>query len=76
MAKAQGKSEKQELVCPICRLLADVCECFAAKSDFLTHLNNARLEILEGIRSLLDARIEALRKRGKGEKRTSKIEVS
>ena len=76
MGKAEAKSGKQEMVCPICRLLADVCECFEAKSDFLGHLNNARLEILEGIKSLIDARIEALRKRGKKEKKATKIEVS
>ena len=75
MARGQSKSDKQELACPICRLLADATECLEAKSGFLTHLNNARLEILEGIRSLLDTRIETLRKHTKKEKKATKIEV-
>jgi hypothetical protein len=76
MGKAETKAQKQEVVCPICRLLSDVCECFEGQSEFLTHLNTARIEILEGIKGLLDSRIEALRKRAKKEKKVTKIEVS
>jgi hypothetical protein len=76
MEKTETKAAKTEMICPICRLLADVCECFEGKSEFLTHLNNARIEVLEGIKSLLESRIEALHKRGKGARKATKIEVS
>ncbi len=73
MAKAGAKSEKQELVCPLCRFLSEVCEGLEAKSEFWGHFNNARIEFLEGIKGLIDSRIASLRKR---EKKVTKIEVS
>ena len=76
MGKSEAKTEKQELVCPICRLLSEVCECFEGKSELLTHLNNARIEILEGIKGLIESRLETLRKRTKKEKKATKIEVT
>ena len=76
MAKSEAKTQPHEIVCPICRLLAEVCECFEGKHDSLTHFNNARIEVLEGIKSLLESRIQALRKRTKAEKKVTKIEVT
>lgn len=75
MGKEQDKSERQELVCPFCKLLAEICECFEQKAEFMKHFNNARIEFLEGIKSLIDARIESLRKRTT-QKKVTKIEVT
>jgi hypothetical protein len=73
MAKAEAKTE---LVCPFCKLLAEMCECFEGKSDFLTHLNNARVEFLEAMKSLIESRIASIRKRAPGHKKATKIEVT
>ncbi len=46
------------------------------KSAFFQHMNNARIEFLEGIKSLIDARIEAIKKEAGGKKsKLTKIKV-
>ena len=75
--KDEGDPKEERLECPLCLLFSKLKEMGGRKSEFWGHMNNARIEFLEGIKSLIDERIEALKKtkektRGK---RFSKIEV-
>ncbi|HIE53190.1 MAG TPA: hypothetical protein EYP85_15670 [Armatimonadetes bacterium] len=50
--------EEKECVCPICRLFSCILG-----SEAIRHLRQARKEVLLAVRSLIDARIEALEKK-------------
>ena len=75
--KDEGGSKEGRLECPLCLLFSKLKEMGEGKSVFWGHMNNARIEFLEGIKFLIDERIEALKKtKGKTRgKRFSKIEV-
>jgi hypothetical protein len=74
--KDEGYPEEEKLECPFCLFFSRVKEMGGRKSQFWGHMNNARIEFLEGIKSLIDERIETLKKaRGRTKKRFSKIEV-
>jgi hypothetical protein len=48
--------------CPVCSVM-DAAKSMKEKySDFYTHFYNARIEMLQGIRSLIDRRISSLEK--------------
>ena len=70
------KKEDEEFICPMCivsRCLRDMVD---TKSPFFEHMNNARVEFLEGIKSLIDERIEAIKKgSGTRKSRLTKIKV-
>ena len=76
--KKQGGGPREEaLECPLCLFFSKLKEMGGTKSEFWGHMNNSRIEFLEGIKSLIDDRIETLkraREKPKG-KRFSKIEV-
>jgi hypothetical protein len=73
-SKTTGKEES--FVCPLCLFLGCVRDATEKKSDFLQHMNNARIEFLEGIKSLIDERIEAAKKGTKaGKSKLTKIKV-
>ncbi len=66
------KQSKEEIVrCPVGHCLREFNTVFDKKSKFRDNLIQYRLEILKGIRSLVDARIEHLNTKisGKGKKR-------
>jgi len=60
--RSKKKAEKEAFVCPLCMLAGCVREMVDKKSPFFEHMNNARVEFLEGIKVLLDARIQAMKK--------------
>lgn len=73
----EGGPREEELECPFCLFFSKIKEMGGKKSEFWSHMNNSRIEFLEGIKSLIDERIETLKKtkeKTKG-KRFSKIEV-
>ena len=75
--RAKQKAKKEEdFVCPVCLIGGCVRNMVDRKSPFFEHMNNARIEILEGIKALIDARIEAAKKGAKGKKsKLTKIKV-
>ena len=74
-AKQTAKKE-EDFVCPVCLIGGYVRNMVDRKSPFFEHMNNARIEILEGIKALIDARIEAAKKSAKGKKsKLTKIKV-
>lgn len=75
--RAKKTADKEEgFVCPVCLLLGCFREMADRKSPFFQHMNNARIEFLEGMKSLIDARIEAVKKGTAARKsRLTKIRV-
>jgi hypothetical protein len=75
--RAKKTTEKEEgFVCPVCVLLGCLRDMTDRKSAFLQHMNNARIEFLEGVKSLIDERIEAIKKGGGTRKsKLTKIKV-
>ena len=75
MAKAKrGAAKKPIPPCPIAVMMYKVKELRERKSPFWEHLANARIEVLEAFKSLLEDRIERLRA-GDKEGELTKIEV-
>lgn len=75
--KEKGDPKEERFECPFCLFFSKLKEMGGRKSEFWGHMNNARIEFLEGIKFLIDDRIETLKRAGektKG-KRFSKIEV-
>lgn len=67
--KAKKAGEKgEDFVCPLCLALGCLRDMADSKSPFFKHMNNARIEFLEGIKTLIDAQIEAAKKGAKGKK--------
>ena len=66
MAAKKGLNKKADddeaFVCPVCVLLSCVRDLVDTESSFFEHMNNARVEFLEGIKALIDARIQAIKK--------------
>jgi hypothetical protein len=75
--RVKKTSEKEEeAVCPICVVQKCVREMAEKNAAFFEHMNNARIEFLEGIKSLIDIQIESAKKDGKGKRsRLTKIKV-
>jgi hypothetical protein len=77
-AKKRSKKIAQEepFVCPLCMLVSCAREMVDRESPFFEHMNNARIEFLEGIKALLDARIQAMKKEPASKKsKLTKIKV-
>ncbi|UCD72279.1 MAG: hypothetical protein JSW70_04600 [Syntrophobacterales bacterium] len=73
----EGGPPEEGFECPFCLFFSKLKEMGGRKPEFWGHMNNARIEFLEGIKFLIDDRIETLkrtRERKKG-KSFSKIEV-
>jgi hypothetical protein len=69
-------AEEEAFVCPLYMLLGCVREMVDKESPFYEHMNNARIEFLEGIKALLDARIQAMKKETDSKKsKLTKIKV-
>ena len=75
--KTSKKVHKEEgLVCPVCQLVGCLREMSDRKSDFCKHMNNSWIEFLEGVKCLIDERIDTAKKSGKQKKsRLSRIKV-
>jgi hypothetical protein len=71
------KNEEEVLSCPVGRFFSDLEKLPWTKSEVYTHLNQAKVEFLKTIRSLVDERIETLEKKSatKNKKKMTKIEV-
>ena len=68
--------EEESVVCPMCLVVRCLRDMVDRKSPFFEHMNNARIEFLEGIKSLIDERIEAIKKgAGTRKSRLTKIKV-
>jgi len=77
-AKKRGKkmAEDEAFVCPVCVLVSCVKEMVDRESPFFEHMNNARVEFLEGIKALVDTRIQAMKKGAASRKsKLTKIKV-
>jgi hypothetical protein len=72
--KKKTAEKKQDLVCPVCDVLGYFSDVAERNSPFLEHMNNARIEFLEGIKSLIDARIDILKK-GPGSKKSKRTKI-
>ena len=73
-----AKQNKEEVACcPVGSCLREFDNAFGRRSKFMNHLTQSRIEVLKGIRSLVDDRIESLNARisGTGKKRKTKIKV-
>jgi hypothetical protein len=72
-AKKTGK-EEESFICPMCLVAQCLRDMVDRKSPFFEHMNNARVEFLEGIKSLIDERIKAIKK-GSGTKKSSLTKI-
>ena len=74
-AKKTAEGEAS-FICPMCLVVGCLREMVDRKSPFFEHMNKARIEFLEGIKSLIDERIEAMKKgAGTRKSRLTKIKV-
>ena len=60
-------NNEETVACPVGSFLRDIEKICGKKSKFVDHMTQSRIEILKGIRSLVDERIEQL-----GEKKSGK----
>lgn len=59
-----AKQNKEETACcPVGTCLREIDNAFGRRSKFMNHLTQSRIEVLKGIRSLVDDRIEYLNAR-------------
>ena len=74
---SKEKNNEAMAVCPVGRFFLDLQAFSNRKSKFSSHMNNAGIEFLKAIRSLVDERIEHLEKgsRPEKQKKASKIKV-
>ena len=64
-AVSEERVRQEPCMCPFClgrKLMQDQVERYG---DFFSHLNQARIEVLLALRSLVDQRIADLQKKGK-----------
>jgi hypothetical protein len=73
--RVNKKADKDEaFVCPVGVLLGCVRDLVDTESPVFKHMNNARVEFLEGIKALIDARIQAIKK-GTGSKKSRLMKI-
>ena len=74
---ASVKNKEEAVVCPVGCFLRDIEKTFGKRSKFVDHMTQSRIEVLKGIRSLVDERIEKLdkKKSTKTKKKATKIKV-
>jgi hypothetical protein len=61
MAVKKGKEEK--IICPVGTFCTDLEKAFGRDSPFYKHMTRSKIELLKGVKSLLDERIERLEKK-------------
>ena len=59
------KKEKKEVICPLCLFMRSLSEKQKQYQQFFEHLNKARIEVLEAFKSLIEGRIEEIKKEKK-----------
>ncbi|MBU4566462.1 MAG: hypothetical protein KMY53_04065 [Desulfarculus sp.] len=79
MSAAQSETRQESQArcdCPFCAL-GEAARRWREKSPAMGHFHNAHLEVMKGIRALLDECIEKMETepQGEGEPRVTKIEV-
>jgi hypothetical protein len=61
--KATRTAEQEEdFICPMCFAVRCLRDTVNRRSPFFEHMNNARIEFLEGIKSLIEERIQTMKK--------------
>ncbi len=73
-----GKNAKEKMCnCPVGTFFKDVEKAFGKKNRFIEHMTQSRIEVLKGIRSLVDERVHSLEKglSGGGQKKATIIKV-
>lgn len=73
---AKQAEESCEVKCPVYELMQCLCGKDTVGSKMLEHFDNARVEVLLGIRELLDSRIEELQKKPKSGSGSRRIKVT
>ena len=75
-----GKSKPESGMrwnCPLCLVMDAMGACAERRGEFIKHMRNAKIEFLEGIKSLVESHIEDLRKKNKsGAESFKKVEVT
>ena len=72
----QTREKGEGFVCPVCLLGGCLKGMVGRESPSFEHMNNAREEFREGIKALIDARIEAVKKGARSKKsKLTKIKV-
>jgi len=59
-------NNEEMVACPVGSFLCDIEKICGKKSKFVDHMTQSRIEILKGIRSLVDERIDYLDKKKSG----------
>ena len=70
--KSKDRMEHTTCCCPFCLSSRMMEEAKGQYSGFVTHLRNARIEVLRGFRTLIDERISSLEKQ---KKKVTKVKV-
>jgi len=63
-AAAQAPERDYPLVDAMCLGVKNILRCFEPPPDVTQHFRNARIEVLRGVRRMIDHRIEALSRSG------------
>ena len=61
MVEEKGKNEG--ISCPVGTFFKDLEKAFGRNSPFYKHMTRSKIELLKGVRSLLDERIDRLEKK-------------
>ena len=74
---ARKNEESVNFSCPVGSFFMDVEKMFGKESKFFNHLGQSQIEFLKAVRSLIDARIERVEKKGSSssKRETTKIKV-
>jgi hypothetical protein len=73
---AKKENEPVEVRCPVYGLLEKLAGACSCPSEFLEHVKNAKVEMLLAVRSLIDQRIETLRKPPEKKQGSKRIKVT
>jgi hypothetical protein len=72
----RNPKEEQDVLCPLCLLVGSIKDMVDTESAFFKHMRNARIEFLEGLKVLIEDRIEAMKKGTESKRPTlTKIKV-
>lgn len=76
MAKKQTDATKK-VMCPLCMMMDALNACADQHSEFVKHMRNARIEFLEGVKSVIESHIDDLQQKNKsGSGSFKKVEVT
>jgi hypothetical protein len=73
---AKKESEACEVRCPVYEVLQHLCGKGKCATPFFDHLKNAKVELLMAVRSLIDTRIDELRKKSKEREGAQRIKIT